>query len=291
VSETETRPAEARHPAPFLRVEEAPAPRLEPVAPIALPEPRLRPRLPLTLIGATVLVVGLPALWAAGFVADQFARGAALGWFTLAIAVLGFGLVGGAILRELRGLFRIATVDHLRDALASGDPARVRAAARRWARLVPEAGAVLPALDAVADPAAMLALLQAGPGAALRARADALGRNAALQAGAIIAATPSPALDGLAVGWRGLRLVRQVAALHGLRPGLLGTLALLRRTALAAAGVAATELAVNAAAHALLSNKLLQHVLGDVAGAGVAARRLVVLARAVGIACSPLAPE
>ncbi len=115
-----------------------------------------------------------------------------------------------------------------------------------------------------------------------------LGRSAALQSVAIVAATPSPALDVLTVGWCGVRLIRQVAAWHGMRPGILGTVALLRKTALAAASVAATEIAVNAATHAMVSHPLLRHLAGDVAGAGVAARRMIVLARAAAAACSPL---
>ena len=115
-----------------------------------------------------------------------------------------------------------------------------------------------------------------------------LGRTAALQSVAIVAATPSPAMDVLAVGWCGVRLIRQVAALHGMRPGMLGTLALLRKTALAAATVAAAEIAVNAATHAMVSHPLLRHLAGDVAGAGVAARRMIVLARAAAVACSPI---
>ncbi len=60
---------------------------------------------------------------------------------------------------------------------------------------------------------------------------------------------------------------------------------------LAAGLVAGSEAAVNAATHALLSNPLLAHVLGDMAGAGVAARRMVLLARATATACSPVPPD
>jgi putative membrane protein len=274
---------------PRIEMEAEPAPRLEaPLVPLT-PEPRLPPRVPLTLVGALLLALGLPALWTADFVADQFSRGAALGWLTLALALAGFGLMGVAILRELRGLLAFGTVDRLRADLASGEASRIRAAGGRWVRGLPDEAGVLPALAAIETPEAMLALLRAGPGEMLSRRADALSRTAALQSAAIVAATPSPALDALTVGWRGLRLVRQIAALHGMRPGLLGTLALLRRTALAAASVAATEMAVNTAAHAALSHPLLSHALGEVAGAGVAARRMVVLGRAANRACSPLA--
>ena len=62
---------------------------------------------------------------------------------------------------------------------------------------------------------------------------------------AATAAVPSPALDGLLVAWRGARLVRQVAALHGMRPGLFGTFALLRRVLFSAAGVVVADVAAN----------------------------------------------
>lgn len=281
-------------PRPRIEAEEMPAPRLEESLPAPLPAPPAplvrTGTLSLALSGAAVLVLGLPALWVAGFVTDAFTRAPALGWTCLAVSVAGFGLIGAGIAGEIRGLFALRTVDRLRRDLASRESARIHAAARAWLAGLPDQESLLPALEAAAEPEAMLALLRAGPAAALRARADALARTASLQAAAAVAATPSPALDVLTFGWLGVRLVRQVAALHGMRPGLLATLALLRRTALAAASVAATELAVNAAAHAALSHPLLGRVLGDVAGAGVAARRMVVLARAASTACSPLPP-
>ena len=105
-----------------------------------------------------------------------------------------------------------------------------------------------------------------------------------------IAAMPSPALDVALIAWRGVRLVRQVSALYGVRPGVAGTVSLLRRTALSASLVGAAEVATNAAARAVLSNPLLAHALGEVAGAGVAARRMLVLARATAAACDPVPP-
>ncbi|MGA9868901.1 MAG: DUF697 domain-containing protein [Acetobacteraceae bacterium] len=277
---------------PFLRLEPDIAPRLEPLpAVLSVPAPPRRTRLPPVLLGAGVLALGFPVLWAVLLIGSLFDRTAWLGWAGLAVVLVGFGLLGAGIGRELRGLAVLRRVDRLRGDLASGETARVAEAARRWVETLPQHSALLPAI-AVADTAeSVLALLRAGPGAVLLDGADALGRTAAFQAGAIVAATPSPSLDALTVGWRGVRLVRQIAALHGMRPGLAGTLALLQRTALAAASVAAAEFAVNAAAHAVISHPLLRHLLGDVAGAGVAARRMIVLARATATACSPLPPE
>ena len=280
---------------PRVIIEDRTAPRLEPempsaVEPLTDPAPRASGSI-LALTGVAVLAIGLAALQTGNFVADEFDRSTALGVITLVVAVTGFGLLFASIGRELRGLFGLSRVDRLRSAFGSGDAGRIHAAARRWVATLPEAEVLRPAIDAANDPDAIIALLRAGPVANLRARSDALGRTAAVQMAAGIAATPAPALAVLLVAWRGIRLVRQVAALHGMRPGLLGTLGLLRRSVLAAGMVAGSEVAINAAAHALLSNPLLTHALGEMAGAGVAARRMILLARSTAAACSPLPPE
>jgi putative membrane protein len=274
---------------PRIEAEELPAPRLEALPDLPDPAPRQSLSMPaLVGAGAAVLVVGLSGLETSNFVADEFARGAPLGWASLGVAVSGFGLVTAGFWREARALGALQAVDKLRADLAGTDARRRVRAARHWVRDLPEGPALLPAIDAINDPDAVLALLRSGPALALRARADALGRTAAIQAVAGIAAMPSPGLAALYVAWRGLRLIRQVAALHGLRPGLFGTLALVRRTAMAAGAVAGAEMAANAAAHAVLSSPVLQHLVGEMAGAGVAARRMVVLARAAEAACSPM---
>ncbi len=275
-------------PEPFLVLEPEVAPRLEAV-PLVLPTvARVRSRRSPALIGLVVLGLGLPLLWAVLLVSELFDRWGPLGWMGLLIPVVGVGLIGVGIGRELRALAVLRRVDRLRAEFSSGEAARVDDAARHWLQILPQHAAVLPALATTDTPEAVLALLRAGPEKALREATDALGRTAALQSVAIVAATPSPALDMLTVGWCGVRLVRQVAALHGMRPGLFGTLVLLQKTALAAATVAATEMAVNAVTHAVIAHPLLRHVAGDVAGAGVAARRMIVLARATAAACSPL---
>ena len=242
----------------------------------------------LGLTGLAVLVGGMAALEIGNFAAAQFARSVALGWVTVGVAATGGGLLLAGVAREVRGLFGMERVDSLRAAML--DPATRREAARTWLATLPEGAALLPAVLAANDPDSILALLRGGPGADLQVRAQALGRTAAVQMLALTAAVPSPALDGLAVAWRGIRLLREVAALHGMRPGLLGTLSLLRRAAGSATQVAATNWAADTAVRAVLSNPLLGHVAGDLAGAGVAARRMMVLARAAEAACSPLPP-
>jgi uncharacterized membrane protein YcjF (UPF0283 family) len=279
------------YPSPRIELEAAAAPRLEAanLLPVVQAE-RGAGTFPFIAGGAGVLILGLAGLQVANFVAAQFARSGVLGGLTLAVALIGFGLIGAGIWRELRALFSLRTVDHLRAQLSGPDPLRARPALRRWLSRLPDGQPVMDAVETIDDPAAVLALLRAGPVATLRAQSDALGRLAAVQIFAATAVVASPAFDGVLMAWRGVRLVRQVAALHGLRPGVIGTLALLRRTMLAAAGVMAADLAIDTLTRAVLSNPLLAHVVGDVAGAVVAARRMIVLARATAAACNPVPP-
>ncbi len=266
-------------PAPRVETEDLPAPRLEPeLAAIepALPAANRRWSFPaLTLGGATVLLLGLAGVESYDIVADAFLRSPILGGIASAVAATGFGMIGLGFWRELAALSALQGVDRLRADLASTDGKRRARAAREWLKELPEGPNLLPAINAINDPDAILALLRNG-------------RAAAIQSVAGIAAMPSPGLAALFVAWRGLRLIRQVAALHGLRPGLFATIGLLRRTALSASAVAGVEIATNTAAHAVLSSGLLQHVAGEMAGAGVAARRMLVLARAATVACSPV---
>ncbi|HYZ31006.1 MAG TPA: DUF697 domain-containing protein [Crenalkalicoccus sp.] len=281
---------------PRLIVEDAPraAPRLDfgweqAVVPVAPPAPRRFSGLGRLVAGGAVLGLGLSALDAANFVAAQFERGAALGWTTLGVVVAGFGLIGAAGWTELRGLLSLRTVERGRAAFARGDLEALRAEALRWAASVEEAAAIQPALREARSVEEIRALL-AAPLRGLEGRASALGRAAALQAFSVTVISPSAGLDAAIFAWRGVRLVRQVAALHGVRPGAAATAALLRRTLFDAATVAATDLAVDAAARALLSNKLLEHVAGETAAGAVAARRMLRLARAATEACR-IVPE
>lgn len=276
---------------PRIEYEEADALRLEPEPVAELPAvAERRGAAVLVLGGVVVLVIGFSLLSAGNFIADQFARASWLGWLTAGVASAGFGLVGAGVWREVRGLFALGHVDHLRADLASGDGVRIMRAARAWSAQVDRGTDTAPALAAINDPDAALALLRARPSRALREAADALSRGAAVQVVGGIAAVPSPSLDILFVAWRGVRLIREVAMLYGVRPGLLGTLALLRRTALSATMVGVAEFAGNTVAHAVLSSPWLAKTLGEAAGAGVAARRMLVLGRAVAMACDPVPP-
>ena len=278
--------------APRIETETSRATRIEiaeAVPPAAIEPADPRWSMPLLVsLGVAILVLGLAALQIGNFVAAEFARSRALGGLTLAVACLGFGLILLGIWRELRALTALEAVDRLRRDLAGPDAHAKTRAARRWLDQVEGGAGLRPALDALNDPDAIVPLLRAGVEADLHAKAEALARRAAFQVVAGMAAAPAPSLVVLLISWRGLRLIRQIASLYGLRPGLFGTLGLLRRTALSAGATAVTEAAVNTAAHAVLSMPLLTHLAGEMAGGAVAARRMMVLGRATCVACSPL---
>ena len=280
-------------PPPRVILEEpaAPAQRLdfgwEGAVAATAPAARWWSSLGLAGLGVAVLLLGFALLEAGNFVAAQFAQAAWLGWLTLAVAVAGFGLLFAGIARELRGYLALGTVDRARAAHARGDVAALRAALRDWQARLPAGRARAEGLAEMPLDAAC-ALVEATSLAPIARDAEALGRAAAVQAFAMTAISPSPSLDVMVFAWRGIRLVRQVAALHGLRPGIAGTVALLRRVAMDAATVAATDVAVEAMLRGVLSSRIAEHVAGEAAAGAVAARRMILLARATDEACRVL---
>jgi putative membrane protein len=276
---------------------ETPAPRLDfgweqAVAPV-LPKAERRgwSALSLAAAGIAVLLVGLSLLDVANFVMDQFARSPWLGGVTLAVAAAGYGLIAWAYLRELRGLWSLRAVDRARESFARNDYVAARAETLEWAARTPAAAPAVQALRGANDLDTLTALLEAGPLAELDRAAAAAGRNAAAQSFAATAVVPSPALDAVFFAWRGVRLVREVAAIHGLRPGIAGTLALLRRAVFEAGTVAMADVAIDAATRAIVTNPLLEKVAGEAGKGAVAARRMLMLARAAARACRIVPPR
>jgi putative membrane protein len=286
-----------RGPRILAEEEDPPAARLDfgweqEVAPVVPPRPPRRwSALSLGAAGLAVLLLGLSALDVANFVTDQFDRATWLGWLTLVVAAAGYGLIGWAFLRELRGLWTLAVVDRARSAFARGDYVEARTATLAWAARTPAATPLIPALRGANDLDSLAGLLEAGPLAELDRAAAAAGRSAAAQAFAATAVVPSPALDAVFFAWRGFRLVREVAAIHGLRPGLAGTVSLLRRAVFEAGAVAAADVAIDTATRAIVSNPLIEKIAGEAGKGAVAARRMLMLARAAARACRILPPR
>jgi putative membrane protein len=235
------------------------------------------------------------ALSLIGFVVDQMARSTALGWASLVTVAAGVFAVLYGVAREVRSYQRLTRVDGLRNKLRlPAVPVEVaRAECTAWLETVaakladPESVRLaMNGCTTTGEVRAMLAHRAIGP---LRDQATALGARAASQGAAMVAIIPSPALEGLAAGLRSLKLIREIASLYGLRPGVSVTLGLMRRAAVTAASVyGVNEIAAAAAAHFLTDAPVLRSIASAAPGAGITARRIYLLAQTVAEACSPL---
>jgi putative membrane protein len=278
----------------FIETTSAPPEALPAIVATPLPPPNLGA---LGLIGAGlgILVAGVSLLSLFGFVIDQMARSAALGWASLVTVAAGVFAMLWGITREIRSYHRLTRVDALRAKLGPrGVPVDVaRAECTAWLRTVADKLAdpesVRLAMNGCTTTDEIRAMLSHRAIEPLRQQAAALGMRAASQGAAMVAIIPSPALEGLAAGLRSLKLIREIASLYGLRPGLSVTLGLVRRAAVTAASVyGVNEIAGAAAAHFLADAPVLRSIASAAPGAGITARRIYLLARTVAEACSPL---
>lgn len=245
--------------------------------------------------GAALFIVFGAVLAVAGFILDQMVRAPALG----IAAIVGFGLTFAMLTRgalvEVRSYRGLRRVDLFRSRIqdARGTADSVRSASISWLERfeseilnVPAIRAALQTCETADEVRAVLRHQALEP---LRERTTALGLRAGLQAGSLVAITPSPALDGLVAGWRSLALIQEIAILYGLRPSTTITIGLLRRAAWTVVGVTGVDLAATSIAEHLFSNApILKHIASAVPGAGVTARRQYRLAQAVAEVCSPL---
>ena len=246
--------------------------------------------------GLCLLVVSWLVLSVASFVLALLAQSAGLGVLaSVAIGVACAMLLYGSLL-EVRAYRSLGTVERLRAVLAApGTTVEVaREQALTWLQHVsagiPDRHAVERMLRGAATVAEVRSVLRSQVADRLREAAMTLGRRAAVEGATLVAICPHPAWEGAIAGGRGLLLIRRVAALYGLRPGLAVTLALLRRVIWTAAGTAGLSLVSQGLADHVLSNApVLKHVTGALPETGVVAVRLYRLAGVTAEACSPVA--
>ncbi|MBL6459579.1 DUF697 domain-containing protein [Belnapia sp. T6] len=153
---------------------------------------------------------------------------------------------------------------------------------------IPTASGARAAVIAAVDIPHLRAALRRHLAEPLRQATRQAGNRAALESGAVVAVSPSPVLDGVLAALRGVSLLREVAAIHGMRPGAAVTLALLRRVAWTAAGASGMELLCQTLADGALSHLPgLKQLGAALPGAGLTAFRLRRLAEVAALACSP----
>ena len=244
------------------------------------------------------LVVAILALFAslivvavlefANFIASQFERAAWLGWLTVTLILPALVALAWSAIREWKGLSVLGDADKLRQGLLSDDLEVAKKHAHRWLGAIRASNEATMTIALANDPATLRSLLRTGPLAILNEKSDAEGRAAAFQVLAATAVSPWAGLDGLIVIWRGLRLVRRIAEIYGLRPGALGTLRIWLRITMDASAVAATDMAVTALMKAFTNSPIATALTGDAAGSALSAKRMLRLTSTVAQLCRPL---
>ena len=265
------------------------------LAPIELARPRR--------VGSFWIVSGVAVLLATwlgvsmvSFVVREFALSAVLGGAALAGFALSGVLVGTAIGRDLASYRRLKNVDAVRGVVLDRDAklATSQAAVREWLKSLPDGIVSKPEAERLILQATrsdeLVELLNAGPGNALKERAQARARQTFGACGVVIAACPHPAFDAAVAGFLGLRLILQVAADHGLRSGPATTVILIRHVMATMVLLGVTEALANAAAGGVAESVPGGKLAGELAGVSVTALRFRRLAIMTHRACSPLMP-
>ena len=217
--------------------------------------------------GLAIILGSWMLLGALSFALNLLDQSAGLGGLALALYASGALLLLYAAGREWLSLRRLHQVDRLRAALQApgADLTTARALCAGWldrlAPLVPEAAPTAAALAGATDIAQLGATLRSRLQQPLTTATRRIGLRAASEVSALVALSPHNTWDGLIVAWRGFRVIRQVALLHGLRPGPAVSLALIGRVAHAAVETAMVDVASQAAADHLLTNvPLIRHL-------------------------------
>jgi putative membrane protein len=221
-----------------------PEPSLVPLAARRRPSP-----FAVAIWGLGILVIGVAGLDLFRFVDSAFAHGAAAGVVASAAVAAGVGGASYWLIAELRGLLRLRSAERLRrlipSALASELRQEIDAAASILGR-DPLLGEAVASYRAVLEPhhtgGDALELFSRFVLAPADRLAQAAIRRGAAQAFAINAISPTAVLDTLLFAARATRLIREIAEIYGQRPGLAGTVHLLRRLASGAGLVGAVDL-------------------------------------------------
>lgn len=189
------------------------------------------------LSGLVMMGLGLSI---ANLVEDLFARAPWLGWIGLVLALLAGLALLVIVMREVVGLARLATVEHIREralAVIENDSreqggaliadmlaltGRIPRLARARARLADHRTDIIDGRD-------LVRIAERELMSPLDIEARRLVVAASKRVSMVTAISPRAAVDMVFVLANALRLVRQLATLYGGRPGMLGVLKLFRR--------------------------------------------------------------
>lgn len=179
------------------------------------------------------------ALWLDGLITDFFERSAWLGWTATALtAIAAFSLVGLAI-REISALVRLEAVHKIRSAVEAAreekNPAKAKAVQTRLVHLFshrPETARARRQLkeleDEIIDGPHLMGLTETELLGPLDVQARRMIINASKRVSVVTAVSPRALLDIGYVIFEAMRLIRNLAALYGGRPGTIGAMRLVR---------------------------------------------------------------
>ncbi|HEY1431097.1 MAG TPA: DUF697 domain-containing protein [Stellaceae bacterium] len=248
----------------------------------------------IAVTGLGILVVGVVGIDLAQFVDGAFAHGTGVGILATAAVAAGAGGALYWLAAELRGLFRLRSAERLRrlipSALASELKVEIDAAAAILAR-DPLLGEAVGSYRAVLEPHHTghdaLELFSRFVLAPADQLAQSAIRRAAAQAFAINAISPTVLLDTLLFAARAMRLIREIAEIYGQRPGLTGTVHLLRRLASGAGLVGAVDVVGGVIAQQL-GGAVLEHLSASAAESAYAAQKMARLGLVAMASCRPI---
>ena len=247
------------------------------------------------IAGLCVLVASWAVLSIVSFLAALLAVSLVLGMVGVVGVGIGAAMLLHAALLEIRAYRSLGNVDRLRAVLASSstttDVARAHGLAwlNQVAASIPDRAAVERLLRGATTTAEIRSILRSQVADRLREAATGLGVRGAIEGATLVTICPHPAWDGVIAGGRGLVVIRQVAALYGMRPGLVMTLVLVRKVAWTAVGIAGVDAVSQEFATQLLHNTpALKHIAGAIPGGATLAMRLYRLAGATAETCSPV---
>jgi putative membrane protein len=248
----------------------------------------------LALTGVAILLAGWLLVSLVGSIVEAYHASPSLGGLAFCIYAIGLLLIALAAASEWQAWRSLRRVDDLRAGLAqpSGSVADVRRTMIAWLETVPDrlqpTGAIITAIRSADSHERIAALIRDSLAEPLRQETARIARRSAVTGGMLVALSPHAAWDGMIIAVWGLRIIRRIAELHGVRPGPVVTLLLFRRIARTAVEIAAVDLvAQNVAAKLLEHTPLLRHVAASIPGMGAAELRLYRFAILAGRACSP----
>ncbi|HET7412866.1 MAG TPA: TIGR01620 family protein [Pararhizobium sp.] len=208
------------------------------------PLPRRRKRFSFAKLaaGAFGIVLSIAiGVWIDDLVRTLFQRAPSLAWATLALVALGAAALLIAISREIIGIYRLKTIQSLRQSITDAAGERASGKAREATAGVvallshrPETAAgraTLAGLEGeIVDGPQLIELVETELMTPLDRQARRLILDAAKRVSVVTAVSPRAVVDLAYVAYEATRLVRAMATLYGGRPGAFGMIRLMRDT-------------------------------------------------------------